>query len=178
MSAEDSRADCCAAVLADQSGGYTSPAVWLLLRLASTSIRAAERDSTDPSEKSAGRSPEGVAVIDGNFADFSMSSALLTTIACCAHGGFKPGRKGSILCIRFQFLCGHPLKQFVKVEMFAAVDPLTGCVDLGISLDSRNYRRCRHVDLTCALDDFLQSCPDVAFTLRKQACGVGMPVDC
>jgi hypothetical protein len=73
----------------------------------------------------------------------------------CAYGAREPLRQSAVLGIGFQFRGCHALEQFVQIDVFAAVDPLTLSIDLAVSLDGTDDSGSRNINFASFLDDLL-----------------------
>jgi hypothetical protein len=54
--------------------------------------------------------------------------------------GLEPIRKGSRLCIRFQFVSTHAVEKIIQAHLLCAFNPLARCVDFAVGLDRSYYR--------------------------------------
>jgi len=65
----------------------------------------------------------------------SMRLLLRTIGCCCACGNREPLRQTAVSGVGFEFEGCHSLKQLVKVDVLAALNPLASGIDLAVCLD-------------------------------------------
>src|SRR5438046_1485287 len=61
--------------------------------------------------------------------------------------------------------------------MLGPIDPLTGCINLRVGLNSRHNCRSCDINFAGSFNELFQSRPNVPLSLGEKADGMGMPIN-